>query len=252
MNIDIEDRSQFLPGGRVGVLLIHGLGGYVVNPLAVSHSQLRGLYCDHYAYYTGMTQSYTNTLFLSSQVKWYQPNLPSYYTFTLNIYNCLFRAGTVTFDVDTSGSLWTVKDCLFDANTLTKSGLSAVTAGNNGYKSGLSSLGGTGNVTGLVPDWLSGSATSWLGVPCNYYYPTNGGATSLNALRNVGSRTAAAAGLYHFTTTTDNAKEAGTTVDIGWHYVAADSGHNPVDTDGDGLPDHADGKGQGYFRPRGF
>jgi hypothetical protein len=65
-----------------------------------------------------------------------------------------------------------------------------------------------------------------------YYQP----ATS--TLINAGSMTAAGAGLYHYTTQTNNVKEASTTVDIGYHYVAADSSGNPNDQDGDGMPDY--------------
>jgi len=36
----------------------------------------------------------------------------------------------------------------------------------------------------------------------------------------------------------DQTKEAGTTVDIGCHYVALDGNSNPLDYDGDGLPDY--------------
>jgi len=45
-------------------------------------------------------------------------------------------------------------------------------------------------------------------------------------------------GLYHFTTTTNQVKEAGTKVDIGAHFTACDANGNPVDSDGDGLPDY--------------
>jgi hypothetical protein len=61
-------------------------------------------------------------------------------------------------------------------------------------------------------------------------------ASTTPSLVNAGSRTASAAGLWHHTTQTSQAKEASTQVDIGFHYVAfCDEG--PCDTDGDGLGD---------------
>jgi hypothetical protein len=71
-----------------------------------------------------------------------------------------------------------------------------------------------------------------------FYYPATGGSSSLTNLINTGSRLASAAGLYHFTTTTNQVKEATSQVDIGHHYVALDVTGLPVDTDGDGIPDY--------------
>ncbi|HAB15684.1 MAG TPA: hypothetical protein PLX89_26645 [Verrucomicrobiota bacterium] len=114
-------------------------------------------------------------------------------------------------------------------------------AGWNAHTAATAFFGGLGNKVGLVPVYQPGP----LGP---YYYPTTGSSTTLNALRNIGSQTAANAGLYHHTTTPDQAKEAGTQVDIGFHYVAATTATpiKPLDTDTDSLPDYledADGNG---------
>lgn len=61
-------------------------------------------------------------------------------------------------------------------------------------------------------------------------------ASTTPSLANAGSRTASAAGLYHYTTQGDQTKEANTQVDIGFHYVAF-CGGAPCDTDGDRLGD---------------
>jgi hypothetical protein len=65
-------------------------------------------------------------------------------------------------------------------------------------------------------------------------------------LLNAGSRSADAAGLYHYTTSTNQTKELTSQVDIGFHYVAVSSSGQPIDTDGDGLPDYfEDANGNG-------
>ncbi|MDH7501953.1 MAG: hypothetical protein QHJ82_04455 [Verrucomicrobiota bacterium] len=58
------------------------------------------------------------------------------------------------------------------------------------------------------------------------------------------------AGLYHHTVRPDQIKEENSTVDIGFHYVAADAGGVASDRDGDGLPDcfeDRNGNGQTDF-----
>ena len=70
-------------------------------------------------------------------------------------------------------------------------------------------------------------------------------------LVNTGSCTADLAGLYHYTVTTNlvggfEIKETNSVVDIGLHYVAVDANGNPIDTNGDGIPDYlSDANGNG-------
>ena len=71
--------------------------------------------------------------------------------------------------------------------------------------------------------------SSWLG---DFYLPSG------SALIDVGSTTANQLGLYHFTTQTSQVKEANSSVDIGYHYVAVNASGNPFDTYGDGIPDY--------------
>jgi hypothetical protein len=62
----------------------------------------------------------------------------------------------------------------------------------------------------------------------------------------MGSTTADQLGLYQYTTQTNQVKETNSTVDIGYHYVAVDSSGNPIDTNGDGVPDYLeDANGNG-------
>jgi hypothetical protein len=55
-------------------------------------------------------------------------------------------------------------------------------------------------------------------------------------------------GLTHFTTQTNQVPEGKTSLDIGYHYVATDAFGNPLDTNGDGIPDYLeDANGNGIF-----
>jgi hypothetical protein len=91
-------------------------------------------------------------------------------------------------------------------------------------------------------DVVAGSFTMQSSALGNRYLPA--GSPFINA----GSRTAPLAGLYHFTTLTNQTKEASTVVDIGYHYVALNAQGLPVDTDGDGFADYSeDRNGNGLF-----
>jgi archaellum component FlaF (FlaF/FlaG flagellin family) len=70
-----------------------------------------------------------------------------------------------------------------------------------------------------------------------FYQPTT------SQLIDEGSTNANLVGLYHYTVTTNligggEVKEANSTVDIGYHYVATDQYGNPLDINGGGIPDY--------------
>jgi hypothetical protein len=76
-----------------------------------------------------------------------------------------------------------------------------------------------------------------------FYTPSTG---SMAALINSGNGLASAYGLYHYTTQTNQAKEANSIVDIGYHYVATSTNGIPIDTDNDTIPDYLeDANGDG-------
>ena len=67
---------------------------------------------------------------------------------------------------------------------------------------------------------------------------------------NAGSTTANLVGLYHYTTAAAQTKEAGSQVDVGFHYVAVGSGSLPIDTDRDGRLSQRGPKPRGAGRGR--
>jgi len=208
--------------------LLGGQASYSINPFAIAHSQLRGVYVsfgDSSA--AGTVVAWTNNLLERPNLTWTQQD--AFNSFTLYLYDNLFHGGSVTFATANNTTAWTAKDNLFDCDSVTKTGNATVTFSNNGYRSGLISLGGSNNKTGLVPDYQIGP----LG---NFYYPTSG--TNLFTLIDAGSRNATNAGLYHFTVRVDQTKETSSIVDIGYHYVALDGNSQPLDSDLDGFPDY--------------
>jgi alpha-tubulin suppressor-like RCC1 family protein len=144
---------------------------------------------------------------------------PSHY-----LYNNLFIGGTLT-GYPNDPATWLIKDNFFDRTTISAT-LDGVTHGYNGYVTNYSRL--TPNQSSDVV--LTNSPVYQASHLGRFYYPTNDG--MLSRLINAGSRNATNAGLYYFTTTTNQARENNTTVDVGFHFAA--------DLDGDGLVDYAD------------
>ena len=180
---------------------------------------------------------------------------------TMNIVNCLFERVGFMFLADSTNvpvfrnnlvhggnfqyypetvSNAVVTDNLFDHTTIDSifgtDGLTYV-GGHNAYVTNCARL--PAFASDII---LSASPVFQKGTLGRYYLPAN------SPLINAGSTTADQAGLYHFTTQTNQVKEATSTVDIGYHYVATDANGKPVDTDGDGLPDYLeDANGNGLF-----
>src|SRR5262249_5218113 len=131
------------------------------------------------------------------------------------LFNNLHYGGTLSYRARGTQPILLAYDNLFDQAAITK-GTSSATFTNdyNGYvtnKNRLTPNGAHGVVMNNAPGYLA----SYLGA---YYSPTSDGMLSL--LGNAGSRGAALAGLFHYTTSTNQVKEASSMVDIGFHYVA--------------------------------
>ena len=147
---------------------------------------------------------------------------------TVHLQNNLFRRGVVDFYGGNNN--WTVRDNLFESMYRLTNHSGTVQNGTNAYYAtayGLS--GGVGNIS-------LGSLSYQAGPLGRYYY-----ASSMTSLIDKGSCLASNVGLYHFTTATNQVKEAGSRVDIGLHYVALNASGSPLDLDTptpDGIPDY--------------
>jgi hypothetical protein len=176
-----------------------------------------------------------NSLFWRSAI--YASNTSS--QVSLAVSNNLFLMASVTL-VQPGGGVWYAFDNDFDSCNISTN--CWLTNAYNGYLNSTNRLYPT--ITG---DVVTNSLTYQAG-PLGYYYqPTN------SPLINAGSTTAGQAGLYHYTVTTNlvgglEIKEANSIVSIGYHYVAVDSNGNPIDTNGDGIPDYLeDANGNGLM-----
>ena len=136
-------------------------------------------------------------------------------------YNNTFLQSVLNFKNDVNTYPWNIYDNLFDNCSLTNSNTFAG-SGYNAYINMSNTLGGNQNV-------ILSSFNYDVGTYGAYYQRSP----------NMGSRSAANAALYQYTTQTNNVKEGSSTVDIGFHYVAANNSSGiPNDQDGDGLADY--------------
>lgn len=150
----------------------------------------------------------------------------------LEFHHNLFRGGTLWISLP-SGCPVTAKNNLFDRTAITQSG--AWTHGWNGYFTNLAT--GQNLTPAAGTDKFLTSAGYEAGPLGIFYYPTNGGAGTLTDLVNAGSATASSMGFYHYCTATNGTKEASSTVDVGFRYIAVNASGTPVDTDGDEFAD---------------
>lgn len=144
--------------------------------------------------------------------------------------NNLFLGGT--FEIYPAPDT-TVRDNAFDRTAIPFQ--ESITNSHNAYVTGSERLLPT-NTT----DKVLASLAYEKGALGAYYIPTG------SLLINSGSQSAAASGLYHFTTTTNQEPEMSSTVDIGLHFPTATTNAQPNDADADGLADYTeDANGNG-------
>jgi hypothetical protein len=210
---------------------------YAPLQIELNHCQLLGSFGGY-----GMIGFYTNCLidccdfWQGTSATWAQANFR----------NCTFRRGSFTIVHWEAGApYWysSIRECAFDGTPINIQApfgynlayadydYNAYTNLSNPFPSGY----GANDVRGVSFNWQSGP----LG---NFYLPAN------SPLIDAGSCTADQVGLYHFTTRTSQLKETTSIVDIGYHYVACNAAGQPIDTDGDGLPDYLEdwnGNGSG-------
>jgi hypothetical protein len=178
----------------------------------------------------------TNSLF--QRVLWYVAQNAGGATETNFFGNNLCVGGEFSLQESAYGP-WTLQNNLFDQTSIPYQAQSGDVTGYNAYVTNFGLLTASPNTGDVILTNSPAYQTGTLGVN---YYPTN------LPLINVGSESAAAAGLYHYTVTTNNIIEGTNTVSIGFHYVATDAYGNPLNTAGGSLPDYlADSNGDGVY-----
>jgi len=201
----------------------------------------------HCEFYVGSVGGYVSTYALTNclfdrAVFWLDGGVLDQ---SITLRNCTWRGGQLSINRWSGTDHQTpvsIRDCALDGSTVTTADAHYSNPAITDYNYNAFLQGGNRTTPQGANDVILTNFNwqiSWLG---SFYLPTN------STLINVGSCYATNAALYHFTTTTNQAKEAASIVDIGYHYVATDGNGNPIDTDGDGFPDYwedSNGNGNG-------
>jgi hypothetical protein len=216
------DGISGIPNLIDGIDLQLNLWGCEIGPGSISASQPPGV------------DGITNNLFeyVNLYIDSFDWQGPVYF------YNNTLIDSTVTVNAMFAFSGYrTFKYNLFDGSTVNVMYSDYADSGYNAYSGGSTTLTPNNDVNLTVLNY----ATSFLG---NRYIDPSTSPT----LVNMGNVTADTRGLYHYTIQTNQVPETNSIVDIGYHYVATDAYGNPLDTDGDGVPDYLeDSNGNGVY-----
>ena len=199
------------------------------TPVTLHDSEFHGGWLMLYPY----TTCITNCLFerVTADIENYDTGAPV-------VRNCTFIGGSFDF-LPMGANNAVVKDNLFDKTSIPYdlTGL-GYDGGYNAFIAGCDRLKPT-NSTDIV--LASSPAYDKFG-PNDYYLPADSQLIDAGSAANAGTL-----GFYHFTTVTNQTKEASSRVDIGFHRVALDSNGNPSDADADGridVDEDTNGNGQ--------
>jgi RHS repeat-associated protein len=181
---------------------------------------------------TNQMMGWINTLFERVETTIY-PYTPT----VLEALNCLFEAGSLSLLAnEVQGAQWYFFDNQFDRTLINQHQLGTYQHDYNAYLNGYSRI---TNPIG-AHDIVLTNVMFDVGALGNYYQRSGG------VLTNAGSQSATSAGLYHYTTTTNQVPETNSWVDIGLHYCALDAQGQPLDSNTNGAPNYvedADGDG---------
>ncbi len=145
---------------------------------------------------------------------------------TLNAFNNLVASGILTLQSYGVGT-WTLKDNAFDRCALYDFG-AYTTNSHNAY------IGGTARLQPNSPSDKVLSSFTYTNGPLGRFYQVSTSLINQGSIANAALR-----GMYHYTTTANQAKETTSALDIGLHYVAVDPvTERPLDYDSDGLADY--------------
>jgi len=249
---NVQERSTGNPGTRAMLYDIGDSGTHGNSEARYRFTEFAAMAADGYALYTGknwinwewshswiynqsivlnankggQTVGVTNSIFEWSNAAFQRSGASSAFHFRNN----LFRHHNL--NVSDLNSSSTFRDNLIDNGIVYSPGTSLANSHNAYYLATNQLPGSTGGDVVLGSLTYQTDPYGKFGLYGRYYQPAG------SSLLNVGSQNATNAGLFHFTTTTNQVKETNSVVDIGPHYVALASNGNLFDYDADGVPDY--------------
>jgi hypothetical protein len=232
--------SKFSTVGSLGYLLYHSLSSWAYSNLLVQDCEFWDG-ANTFSGYNNANANLKNNLFVRSTITAQANGITNDF---LIASNNLFWNGTFVALPFSNSNSWIFFNNAFDHST------NKVTFASPNFVNGYNAYIGDTNVTmRLMPigsgDVLVSNITYQSGPLGDFYQSTS------SSLINTGSVTADLASLYHYTMTTNQVKETNSIVDIGYHYVTLDGSGNPIDSDGDGVPDYVeDSNGDGLVNSR--